>query len=92
MVIHLEQKLQFTVEVENNLSILFSVAPNIRGLVEAKLPSRRDEVKGEEKAGLRLTCAYPRYIPKQLKISLPAIPSHMSQIPWGARSLDFPPW
>ena len=89
-VIHLEQKFQFTVEVENNLSILFSVAPNIRGLVEAKLLSRRDEVKWEEKGGLRLTCASPKYIPKQSGSPCHAIPPHVIQIPREARSLDFP--
>lgn len=56
-----------TLEAENNLSILFNVAPNIRawGLVGFKLPSRRDKVKWEEQKGSRLTCAPPKHILKQ---------------------------
>ena len=75
-----------TVEVEKNLSILFSVAPNIRvwSLVEFKLPSRRDEVKWVEQGGSRLTLLPPGTFQSSLDPLPMAIPSHVSQIPGGA--------
>ena len=90
MVFHLEQNLQNSQQKQKRICLCWSVLLQTSGLVEAKLPSRRDEVKWEEQGGSRLTSASPRYIPKLSRSPCHAIPSHVSQIPRGARSLDFP--
>lgn len=57
-----------TLEVENNLSIQFSVVPNNRVwslVVHVTFQKRRDEIKWEEPSGFRLTHASRKHILRQ---------------------------